>query len=48
MVVNAQGMQNVPISIELTLRASGQPARTVGKREVLATKPSEKLALEFT
>ncbi len=48
LVVNAQGMQNVPVNIELTLRASGKPNRTVGKREVLATKPSEKLALEFT
>lgn len=48
LVVNAQGMQNVPVSIELTFRASGKPPRTVGKREVLATKPSEKLALEFT
>ncbi len=48
LVVQAQGMQNVPINIELTLRASGKPLRSVGKREVLATKPNEKLALEFT
>lgn len=47
LVVNAQGMQNVPIKIELTLRASGKTASKVGEREVLATKPSEKLAIEF-
>jgi uncharacterized membrane protein len=47
-VVHAQGMQNVPVDIELTLRASGKPTRTVGKREVLASQPNEKLALEFT
>lgn len=48
LVINSQGMQNVPVTIELTLRGSGKPARSVGKREVLATKPSEKLALEFS
>lgn len=48
MVVNAQGVQGVPIKIELTLRASGKPNQIVGSREVVATKPSEKLAIEFT
>lgn len=48
LVISAQGVQGIPIKIELTLRASGKPDQTVGKREVIATKPSEKLPLEFT
>lgn len=48
LVISAQGVQGIPIKIELTLRASGKPDQTVGSREVIATKPSEKLPLEFT
>ncbi|MEZ6082264.1 MAG: vWA domain-containing protein, partial [Pirellulaceae bacterium] len=48
LVVNAQGVQGVPIGIELTLRASGKPDQIVGSREVVATKPSQKMPLEFT
>ncbi len=48
LVINAQGVQGIPIAIELTLRASGKPTKVVGAREVIASQPSEKLALEFT
>ncbi len=47
LVVTAQGMQNQPIDIQLTLRASGKPDQIVASRKVLASKPNEKIPLEF-
>lgn len=46
-VVNAQGMQGVPIQVLLQLRASGKADQTVASREVIATNANEKLAIEF-
>ncbi len=47
LVVNVQGMQGIPITVELSLRASGKPDQQLESRKVLASKPSEKLAIEF-
>ncbi len=48
LVVNIQGMQGVPVNVELVLRASGKPEQRGASREVLASKPNEKLAIELT
>lgn len=47
LVVHAQGMQNLPVRLTLTLRASGKTEQKVAAREVLASRPNEKLPLEF-
>lgn len=47
MVIKAEGMQNQPIDIKLTLRASGKPDREVASRRVQASRPSEQLPLEL-
>ncbi|MCA9133663.1 MAG: hypothetical protein KDA45_10930, partial [Planctomycetales bacterium] len=47
LVIHAQGMQNQPIQVELWLRASGKEDQRVASREVLASQPNEKLAIEF-
>ncbi|RMF37311.1 MAG: hypothetical protein D6753_17905, partial [Planctomycetota bacterium] len=47
-VLAAQGVQNQPIDVQLKLKASGEPDRVVGTRKVLASRPKEKLPLDFT
>ncbi len=46
LVIRAEGMQNQPINVKLTLRASGKPDREVDSRRVTASRPSEQLAIE--
>ncbi len=48
LVVNIQGMQGVPVAVTLTLKASGKPDRVVAERQVTASNPSEKMALDLT
>lgn len=47
MVVSAQGVQNQPIKIKLRLRRGNQE-QIVATREILASRASEKLPIEFT
>ncbi|MFN3192603.1 MAG: glutamine amidotransferase [Aureliella sp.] len=47
LVVNAKGMQNQPIQLQLTLRASGREDRILASREVLASNPDQMLPQEF-
>lgn len=48
LVVNIQGLQGVPVAVTLTLKASGKPDRVVAKRQVTASNPTEKMALDLT
>ncbi|MFK7734983.1 MAG: hypothetical protein AB8B50_03080 [Pirellulaceae bacterium] len=46
-IVNAKGMQNRPIKLQLKLRSSGKPDQIVASKQVLASKPADLLPQDF-
>ncbi len=48
LVVNIQGMQGVPVTVSLVLKASGKPDRKLAERKVSASAASEKMAIDLT
>lgn len=46
-VISAQGLQNEPIEVQLKLKARGEAERVLFSRKVLASRPSERIPLDF-
>lgn len=47
LVISANGMQNQPIDVTLTLRSAQQPDRELKRRRVLPAQSAEKIPLDF-
>ncbi|MBX3420422.1 MAG: hypothetical protein KF752_02585 [Pirellulaceae bacterium] len=47
LIVAAQGMQNQPIDLRLSLVSGDLPPQELRRRKVLASQPSEKIAVDF-